>query len=46
LTFARESCPITKERGNLFAISPIKVKVTIKIEKATDSFKNYKRFIF
>jgi hypothetical protein len=35
-----------KERGNLFVIPLMKVKVTIKIEEATDSFKNYKRLIF
>ncbi len=39
-------CPINKERGNLFAITLKKLKVKIKIQVATDSFKHYKRFIF
>jgi hypothetical protein len=42
----QEGCPINKERGNLFAIPLKKLKVKIKIQEATDSFKNYKRFIF
>jgi hypothetical protein len=42
----QEGCPINKERGNLFAIPWKKLKVKIKIQEATDSFKNYKRFIF
>jgi hypothetical protein len=40
----QEGCPINKERGNLFAIPLKKLKVTMKIQEATDSFKNYKRF--
>jgi hypothetical protein len=40
----QEGCPINKERGNLFAIPLKKLKVKIKIQEATDSFKNYKRF--
>jgi hypothetical protein len=35
----QEGCPIYKEKGNLFAISIKKLKVKIKIQKATDSFK-------
>jgi hypothetical protein len=42
----QEGCPINKERGNLFAIPLKKIKVKIKIQEATDSLKNYKRFIF
>jgi hypothetical protein len=42
----QEGCPINEERGNLFAIPLKKLKVIIKIQEATDSFKNYKRFIF
>jgi hypothetical protein len=42
----QEGCPISKERGNLFAIPLKKLKEKIKIQEATDSFKNYKRFIF
>jgi hypothetical protein len=37
----QEGCPINKERGNLFAIPQKKLKVKIKIQEATDSFKNY-----
>jgi hypothetical protein len=42
----QEGCHMTinKERGNLFAIPLKKLKVKIKIQEATDSFKNYKRF--
>jgi hypothetical protein len=40
----QEGCPINKERGNLFAIPLKKLKVKIKIQEATDSFENYKRF--
>jgi hypothetical protein len=40
----QEGCPINKERGNLFAIPLKKLKVKIKIQEATDSFKNYKSF--
>jgi hypothetical protein len=40
----QEGCPVNKERGNLFAIPLKKLKVKIKIQEATDSFKNYKRF--
>jgi uncharacterized FlgJ-related protein len=40
----QEGCAINKERGNLFAIPLKKLKVIIKIQEATDSFKNYKRF--
>ncbi len=42
----QEGCPINKKRGNLFAIPLKKLKVKINIQKATDSFKNCKRFIF
>ncbi len=35
---------MNKERGNLFAIPLKKLKIKIKIQEATDSFKNYKRF--
>jgi hypothetical protein len=42
----QEGCPIKKERGNLLAIPLKKLKVKIKIQEATDSFKNYKRFTF
>jgi hypothetical protein len=42
----QEGCPSNKERGNLFAIPLKKLKVKIKIQEVTDSFKNYKRFIF
>jgi hypothetical protein len=38
--YLQEGCPINKERGNLFAIPPKKLKVEIKIQEATDSFKN------
>jgi hypothetical protein len=41
----QEGCPINKERGNLFAIPLKKLEVKIKIQEATDSFKNCKRFI-
>jgi hypothetical protein len=37
----QEGCPINKERGDLFAIPLQNLKVKIKIEAATDSFKNY-----
>jgi hypothetical protein len=40
----QEGFPINKERDNLFAIPLKKLKVKIKIQEATDSFKNYKRF--
>jgi hypothetical protein len=40
----QEGCPFNKERGNLFAIPLKKLKVKIKIQEATDRFKNYKRF--
>jgi hypothetical protein len=40
----QEGCPINKERGNLFAIPLKKLKVKRKIQEATDSFKNCKRF--
>jgi hypothetical protein len=36
----------TKKRGNLFAKSLKKLKVKIKIQEATDSLINLKRFIF
>jgi hypothetical protein len=36
----QEGCPINKERGNLFAIPLKKLKVKIKEQEATDSFKN------
>jgi hypothetical protein len=42
----QEGCPINKERGNLFAIPLKKLKVKIKIQVTTDSFKNDKRFTF
>ncbi len=39
----QEGCPVNKERGNFFAIPLKKLKVKIKIQEATDSFKNFKR---
>jgi hypothetical protein len=42
----QEGCPISKERGILFAIPLKKLKVKINIQEATDSFKNFNRFIF
>jgi hypothetical protein len=34
----QEGCPIIKERGNLFAISPKKRNLKREIKEATDSF--------
>ncbi len=42
----QQGCPINKERGNLFAIPLKKLKFKINIQEATDSFINFKRFIF
>jgi hypothetical protein len=42
----QELCPINKERGNLYAIHLNKLKVKIKIQEATHSFKYCKRFIY
>jgi hypothetical protein len=42
----KEDFPINKERGNLIALPLKKIKIKVNIQDATDSFKNYKRFIF
>jgi hypothetical protein len=41
----QDSCPINKERGNLFPIPLKKLTDEIKIQGATDSFKTSERFI-
>jgi hypothetical protein len=41
----QEGCPINEKRGNLLAIPLKKLKVKIKIQEATDGFKNNERFI-
>jgi hypothetical protein len=42
----QDGWPMSKERVDLFAIPLKKLKAKIEIQEATESFKNYKRFIF
>jgi hypothetical protein len=41
IDICKRFAPLTKKRNNLFAIPLNKLKVKIKLQEATDSFKNY-----
>jgi hypothetical protein len=41
----QEGCPNYIQKGNLYSIPLNKVKFNVKNQEATDSYKNYRRFI-